>query len=166
VGLSIPGELSSLLSMLGYNWPQGDESKLKDMGSAWQDFGNKLPQLVQQADQYASKVWGQNEGSGIDAFKQLWSGSEAPTKNLESGGKASGMIGVGMMVISGVVLALKIQTIVQLTTLAIEIAQAIASAVVTFGASLAEIPIFKQITSMLIQKLIDMALNAVLGGGN
>jgi hypothetical protein len=62
------------------------------------------------------------------------------------------------------VLALKINVIVQLIMLAIEIAEALATAAPTFGASLAEIPIFKEITQLIIDQLINLALNAVLGG--
>ncbi|WP_433650306.1 hypothetical protein ACQP2C_28230 [Micromonospora zamorensis] len=74
------------------------------------------------------------------------------------------MIGAGLMVCAGIVLALKINVIVQLTLLAIQIAQAVATAAVTFGASLLEIPIFKLITGALIDQLLNMATEAVLGG--
>jgi hypothetical protein len=68
------------------------------------------------------------------------------------------------MVAAGVVLALKISVIVQLVMLAIQIAQAIATAVVTFGASLLEIPIFKMITSMILDQLLGFAMQALLNG--
>jgi hypothetical protein len=74
------------------------------------------------------------------------------------------MVGAGLMVCAGIVLALKINVIVQLTMLVIEIAQAIATAVVTFGASLLEIPLFKEITQLIIDQLLNMAIDKVLGG--
>jgi hypothetical protein len=74
------------------------------------------------------------------------------------------MIGVGLMVCAGIVLALKINVIIQLIQLAIEIASAIAEAAATFGASLAEIPIFKMITSMIIDQLINLAMTAIVNG--
>lgn len=74
------------------------------------------------------------------------------------------VISIGLMIAAGVVLALKIQVIVQLILLAIQIAQAIATAAVTFGASLLEIPIFKTITGFIVDQLINMAIEAVLNG--
>jgi hypothetical protein len=68
------------------------------------------------------------------------------------------------MICSGVVLALKINVVVQLTLLAIEIAQAITTAVATFGASLLEIPIFKSITGLILEQLLAFATEAILGG--
>ena len=39
-------------------------------------------------------------------------------------------------------------------------------AAVTFGASLAQIPIFKTITGIIVDQLIGMAIEMVLNGGN
>lgn len=58
--------------------------------------------------------------------------------------------------------ALKIAVVVQLVMLAVQIAQAIATAVPTFGLSLLEIPIFKEITSILLDQAIDLAISQVL----
>ena len=81
---------------------------------------------------------------------------------LGDGSTAATLVGTGMMIVSGIVLALKIQVIIQLVTLAIQIAQAIATAVVTFGASLAEIPIFQQISSKFVGMLIDQVITQLL----
>jgi hypothetical protein len=164
MGLQIPGELSSLLSMLGYTWPEADETKLLDMGQEWLSFADKLQDPLADAQGNAQLVWSGNQGEAIDAFQQAWSDGEAPHANMSDAATAAQIIGAGLMVCAGIVLALKINTIVQLTMLAVEIAQAIATAVATFGASLAEIPIFKEITSLIIDQIINMALEAILGG--
>jgi len=164
MGLRLPGELVSLLGMLGYNWPTGDEEKLLEMGRTWTNFSGQFTEPVTQAHGHAQQVWTDNHGQGIDAFQNAWMGDESPLGNLENGSTAATMIGVGLMVCAGIVLALKINVIVQLVLLAIEIASAIAEAVVTFGASLAEIPIFKMITSMIIDQIINLAMMAIFNG--
>jgi hypothetical protein len=73
------------------------------------------------------------------------------------------VIGGALFVCAAVVLALKINVIVQLTILAIEILEAIVTAPETFGASLLEIPVFKKLTDMLINLLISQAMEVVLG---
>ena len=72
--------------------------------------------------------------------------------------------GLSLTIAAGVVLALKVQVIVQLVMLAFQIAQAIATAAVTFGASLVQIPIFKTITGIIVDQLIGMAIDMVLNG--
>jgi hypothetical protein len=164
MGLQLPGELISLLSMLGYTWPEADEEKLFEMGRSWLNFAGGFPEPLEGAKAQAQRVWSGNQGQGIDAFRQAWSDHDAPAAALQDATTACNIVGAGLMVCAGIVLALKINVIVQLVQLAIEIAQAIATAVATFGASLAEIPIFKEITSLLIDQLINLALEAILNG--
>lgn len=59
-----------------------------------------------------------------------------------------------MIICGGIVLAFKIAVIAQLVILAIQIAQAVATAAVTFGASLAQIPLFHQISRTIISNLL------------
>lgn len=66
--------------------------------------------------------------------------------------------GAGLMICAAIVLALKIAVIVQLTLLAIQIAQAIATAGPTFGASLLEIPVFQTLTRTIVGNLMQEAL--------
>ncbi|WP_019631757.1 hypothetical protein [Actinomadura atramentaria] len=164
MGLQLPGELISLLGMLGYNWPEADETKLFQLGGTWMDMASTLHATVSDADAVAQRIWSENKGDDFDAFRTAWSGDEAPTRNLGDAANGCLMVGAGLMVCAGVVLALKINVIVQLTMLAIEIAQAIATAAPTFGASLAEIPIFKEITGAIVDELINQAIGALLDG--
>jgi hypothetical protein len=164
MGLQLPGELISLLSMLGYTWPEADETKLFEMGNAWIGFASSQSGPLGEADGHAQRVWMDNRGEDIDAFRNVWAKDDSAKANLEDFTTAANIIGAGMMVCAGIVLALKINVMVQLTILAIQIAQAIATAVATFGASLAEIPIFKMITQLIIDQLIGMALEAILNG--
>lgn len=164
MGLQLPGELVSLLSMLGYNWPEADEEKLFQMGNSWLGFSGKIAQPLSDVDGHARRVWAENQGDAIEAFQNAWNHEESPKSNLEDFTTAADIIGAGLIVCAGVVLALKINVIVQLVMLAIEIAQAIAETVVTFGASLLEIPIFKEITSLIIDQLINLAMEAIFNG--
>jgi hypothetical protein len=162
VGINLPGELAGLLQILGYNFPKGDESKLFEMGQKWLSFSNTLQEVSQNGQKVASQVWDQNKGANIDAFQKHYEAADGPTKVLEGAATAGQVLGAGMMICAGIILALKISTITQLVTLAIEIAQAIATAVATFGASLAEIPIFQQISRMIIGELIQQVINKLM----
>jgi hypothetical protein len=164
VGLQLPGELVSLLGELGFTWPEADEEKLVELGSAWLDFGAGLAAPLGQAGSGAQQVWSGNEGSAIASFQQAWTESDSPASNLDDAVTAATMVGAGLMVCAGIVLALKINVIIQLTMLAMEIIEAIATAAPTFGASLLEVPIFKEITQLLIDQLLNLAIDAVLGG--
>lgn len=162
MGLQLPSELVTFLQMVGYNWPQADETKLFEMGQRWVSFSSTLGDVMSNADSTAAAVWNENSGSDIAAFADHWSNEEGPSKILADGSTASTLVGSGMVICSAIVLALKVQVIVQLVTLAIQIAQALATAAVTFGASLAEIPVFQQISRSIIGMLIDQVINQLL----
>ncbi|MFC6880157.1 MULTISPECIES: hypothetical protein [Actinomadura] len=163
MGLQLPGELIGLLSMLGYTWPEADETKLFEMGSAWVDFSGTVNGIVSEAGTAAQQVWSGNKGADIDAFQKAWGEDDAPVAILDDAATGATLVGAALFLCAGIVLALKINVIVQLVMLAIQIAQAIATAAPTFGASLAEIPIFKEVTGMIIDTLIDQAIEALLG---
>ena len=164
MGLQLPGELVSLLGMLGFSWPEADEMKLMEMGSTWISFGGTLQSTSSSADAAAQDVWTANKGEDFETFQKEWTDDEAASANIRDAGTDCMLVGAGLLIAGVVVLALKINVIVQLIILAIQIAQAIATAVATFGASLAEIPIFKMITQTIIDQLLNMAVEALLNG--
>lgn len=163
-GLMLPGGLATLLNDIGYVWPNVDEGGLLGMGGSWVGYASDAKQPPQDAHGHATSVWSGSSGQAIDAFEQSWNHPQAPHKNLLDASTGSMGIGVGLMVCSGIVIALKINVIIQLVELAIEIISAIAEAPPTFGASLLEIPVFKEITGMLINLCVNLALNAIMGG--
>ncbi|MEW2382843.1 hypothetical protein AB0873_12260 [Micromonospora sp. NPDC047707] len=164
MGLQLPGELVSILGMLGYDWPTSDEERLFQLGQLWVEFAPKMEAAGAAALASASTYFANNQGEAAQAFQAWWNGADSPANALAQGIPGASLVGAGIMVCAGVVLALKIQVIVQLAILAVQIAQAIATAAVTFGASLLEIPVFKMITSLILDQLIAMAVEAVLNG--
>jgi uncharacterized protein YukE len=165
MGLQLPSELAGLLSMLGYDWPESDEESLFNLAGEWTGMADQIAGRVESLNSAAATLLSNNTGKEIDAFKEEWDDAESAVRNIADAADPTNIINIGLTIAAGVVLALKVQVIVQLVMLAIQIAQAIATAAVTFGASLAQIPIFKMITGMIIDQLVGMAIEMVLNGG-
>ncbi|MCC3762647.1 hypothetical protein K3N28_06130 [Glycomyces sp. TRM65418] len=164
MGLQLPSELTGLLSMLGYDWPESDEEKLFNLAGEWTGMADQISGRIESLNAAARTLLENNIGAEIDAFGQEWEDEESAPRNLADAADPANIINIGLTIVAGVVLTLKIQVIVQLVILAFQIAQAIATAVVTFGASLAQIPIFKTITGIIVDQLIGMAIEMVLNG--
>lgn len=164
MGLQLPGELRGLLSMLGFNWPAADEEKLFEMAQTWMNQANTIRSHVDDATNAAAQVWKGNTADTVAAFQAAWEAADSPAERLKLAATGAQIIGAGLMVIAGVVLALKIAVIAQLVACAIQIAAAIAAAAATFGASLAQIPIAKMLAKYAIDIAIDKAVTAVLNG--
>jgi hypothetical protein len=163
VGIQLPGELADLLNELGYTWPKADEVKLFQLGQHWLEFGSTLQGITQDAGTSAAAVWTDNTGQAVEAFKSTWGKDDSPAAVLKDGVTGAQVIGACLFICAAVVLALKINVIVQLTILLVEIIQAIATAPETFGASLLEIPVFKKLADMAINFIINKAMEAILG---
>lgn len=161
--MTLPGELERLLNDLGFNWPEIDEERLFELGGSWSSYGGQLQTISADAQRAAQEVWSGNSGPAIEAFKARWEHEKSPAQILHKGATAGHVLGAILMVCAAVVLALKINVIIQLTILLMEILEAIATAPETFGASLLEVPVFKEIQQMVINAIINEAINAILG---
>lgn len=165
MGMTLPGELERLLNDLGFNWPEIDEQRLFELGSSWTSYGSKLQQISTDAERAAQEVWTGNSGGDIDAFRSRWEHEHSPSAVLKDGATAAHVLGAMLLVCAAVVLALKINVIVQLTILLMEILEALATAPETFGGSLLEIPVFKEIQQRIIGAIVNEAINTLLGAG-
>jgi hypothetical protein len=161
VTIELPAELTEPLSWIGLVWPQADEDKLYADGQTWISYGAKLRASAQQANDAARRVWQDNYGDSIDAFERWWNAEDGPGRNLENAAAAVELIGAGLIAMAGITVALKIAFIAQLVALAFEVGQAIATAVVSFGASTAEIPGFIALTRFACRELINKAIQMV-----
>jgi len=162
MGMQLPGELISLLGMLGYEWPESDEESIFNLAGEWTGMADQISGRVESLEAAARTLLDNNSGLEIDAFRGEWEDDESAVRNIADAGDPVNLITIGLTVTAGLILALKIQVIIQLALLAFQIAQAIATAVVTFGASLLQIPIFKTITGFIIDQLMGMAIDKVL----
>jgi hypothetical protein len=163
MGIMLPGELADLLNELGYTWPKSDETKMFELGQRWLELAGTLQQIVEEGEAAARRVLDDNSGTAITAFGQRWSAEQSAIPVLRDGAVGAQLVAATLFVCAIIVLALKINVIVQLTLLLIAIIQAIATAGPTFGASLLEVPLFKKLTDIAINILIDQAIGVVLG---
>lgn len=163
MGLVLPAQLAGLLEELGYMWPNTDEVKLFQMGQAWMEHGGKVSTVVQQAEQAVQTALSANRGQGVEAFQAKWNAEDSAHQVAQDGVTGARVIGAALLACAAIVIALKITVIIQLTILLIQIIQAIAASVATFGASLAWIPVAKKLADMAINFAISRAMEAILG---
>ncbi|WP_375500245.1 hypothetical protein [uncultured Jatrophihabitans sp.] len=161
MGIELPGELTEPLGWIGLIWPQADEDKLFEAGQTWLTYGSTLRGHAEQADATAQSVWGEHAGEAIDAFRTWWMKQDGPGLTLPDNATAAELIGAGLIVMAGITLALKILFIAQLIILVIEVAQAIATAVATFGATAAEIPGFVAATRAICREALNTVISMV-----
>jgi hypothetical protein len=161
VGLTLPSELTEPLSWIGLTWPEADEELLFEAGQQWISYAEQVQQVAEEADARAAEVWKTSSGDAVDAFQEWWTREEGPSRRLAEDAAAAALIGGALMAFAAITLALKVNFIVQLIILAVEVAQAIATAVVTFGATTAEVPGFIALTRFVCRELIDQVVTHI-----
>jgi hypothetical protein len=159
--MQLPAELTEPLGWIGLIWPQADEDRLFADGQVWISYGGDLRARAEEANAAARRVWWDNYGESVEAFERWWNAAEGPGHNLEKAAMAVELIGAGLIAMAGITVALKAAFIAQLALLLFEVGQAIATATVSFGATLAEVPGFIALTRLVCRQLINKALQAV-----
>lgn len=162
MALELPSLLANVLEGLGYHWTNTKEDGLSAMGDTWVKFAGKPQTHASTANGHVQNVLSSNQGHGIDAMNAVWSQKDAAHRNLASGGTAAALVGAGLQICAAVVLMFKANVIIQLVDLIIEMAQAVAEAFETFGASLLEIPVFKEFARKAVGLIQNTAINAVM----
>ncbi len=157
----MPGFITEPLGWIGMTWPEADEDTLFEAGQTWLNYGQSLRTQAEQANAVALKIPSEHQGEAVDAFVSWWNKQDGPGKNLGENAAAAELIGAGLIVMAGITLALKIAFIAQLVILAVEVAQAIATAFVSFGATTAEIPGFVALTRAVCREALDKVISMV-----
>jgi hypothetical protein len=162
MGLTLPGDLERLLNDLGFTWPEVDEQDLFTVGGSWCEFASAVSQSHQTSTGAAQQLLANNQSAALQAFQTKLANSNSPLSVLGDASTGVEVVGAAMYAAAGLVIGLKINTMVNLITLTCEIISALAEAVPTFGASLAEIPVFKEVTQRFINAIVNEVVNAIL----
>ena len=164
MAIMLPGEVSYLLNMLGFEWPEGNEDRIFDYATRWMTYAGEVGSANQLAGQAKTHVLTNNSGPAMTAFQQAFDEAEGVRDVAEKLALAGTLTGGCLLLVGVAVIALKIAFVVNLVLLAIQIAEAVAAAAATFGASLAWIPIAKEIARRLLELALNLAIEKLMGG--
>ena len=164
MAIMLPGEVSYLLNMLGFEWPEGNEDRIFDYATRWMTYAGEVGSANQLAGQAKPHALTNNSGPAMTAFQQAFDEAEGVRDVAEKLALAGTLTGGCLLLVGVAVIALKIAFVVNLVLLAIQIAEAVAAAAATFGASLAWIPIAKEIARRLLELALNLAIEELMGG--
>ncbi|WP_405723963.1 PE-PGRS family protein [Streptomyces sp. NBC_01537] len=132
----LPGEVAWVLNLLGYDWPEADESKIMEAAGAWRTFAEEVAQLEARGVTTAGQVISSNSGDAADSFAEAWRQfSDGGDGYLSDARQTAEFIAVALDGVAVEVMIVKAMVIAQLIALAFEFAAAQAAAPFTFGLS-------------------------------
>lgn len=155
MSIQLPSWLTQAAAWVGLTWPEADEDKLHAAGLAWIGYANVLSTQARQAQAVVATVTAGNSGEAIDAFQQWFSSGDGPKTHLNDASTAAGLIGNSLLIMSGIVVALKLAFIAQLASLAVAVGQAILAAGTTAALIPAAIAVARTAIRVLISKAVQ-----------
>ncbi|MEU3645353.1 hypothetical protein AB0E59_18375 [Lentzea sp. NPDC034063] len=148
--------------VVGANWPEGDEEKLRVMRDAWTAAAKSVEEVLGDGNNASTAALGCMSGQTAEKFEEYWkkyTEGDAYLVNLQqictdlAAGCDKAALGIEYT---------KYSIILALIILAIQIAAMIASAVATFGTSTAGIPIAQAATRITVQMVFQQLVKQIL----
>lgn len=166
MGIQLPAVLDPYLAVHGIYWPEGDETACWDYGSQWVGMGSTLQNFAESARSIADRLAAENSGQGVESFVKEFAHDVQSGIPPVAGAASMGytLVGGAMYIMGAAILAFKIAAIIELVSQMIAELQAIATSAVTFGASLAEIPIIRMIAKAALDYLEGLAIDQIIQG--
>lgn len=165
MAINLPGELSWVLNMLGYDWPEIDEDELRIGAGYVRDFEADLESLLQKVDTQVGDDLGKALETGAGkSLVDAWTQTREENMNkllelLEPGA-------MGMEIIADAVEALKLKVIAELVVTAAQLAAAVVTSAVTFGlgaaANVALIAARKKVLTFIVNAAIEQLIIQVM----
>ncbi|MEO6086463.1 MAG: hypothetical protein ABIQ18_25455 [Umezawaea sp.] len=171
MGIEIPGAVEWLVPIVvGADWPEGDETALRRLSEAWTAAAAAVEDVIQDGQGAAGGALGCMSGQTAEAFDKYWKQfveGDAYLVNLQQlcTDLASGCDDAALNIEYT-----KLSIILALIVLAAQIVAMIASAVATFGASTAGVPIAQAATRITVQMFFrelikQIAINVAINVG-
>jgi hypothetical protein len=161
MSLTLPDDLTWVLNLLGFMWPEADEDKLRATAQAWREFGGNVTRIHQDARLAAAQVTADNSGQSIDAFDRYWHGVGGSGGDFDRAKEAAEHMAIALDGMAMLVEGVKIAVIAQLGLLAAEIIADQVAAPVTLGLSEGAMAAEVIVTRGIIRRVIQEGIHRV-----
>lgn len=157
----LPNEVDWILDLLGFQWPNVDEDKMRDAAEAWSAFAASVRTHQQDGNTAANAVRGANSGEAIEAFGDHWK-KLGQDGYLDDAADAAEVLALVLQAVATIVMVMKLAVAVQLLALAVELATAQAAAPVTLGASEAGAAAATATTRVMVRRIFQEAKQKIV----
>jgi Papain fold toxin 1, glutamine deamidase len=133
----LPDNLVFVLNLIGFNWPQADEDKLRQSAQHWREYASELEYVIKDSNRILDQIRTENSGESIQALEPHW---RQFGDHLRQAQAAAGLVAEGLDGFAAAVEVLKGAVLLRLGILAGELAATTGAAFLTFGVAEAAAP--------------------------
>ena len=165
MSIELPGPVVDFLSVIGINWPNVDEDKVREFAGHVRDFASNLDAAHQGATSTIHAMQEHYQGSSYEQLVAAWSQmSSSHMQDLQEGAK---VVAEALDIAADAIVGLKTAAIAELIVMAATFVADQAAAVLTFGiAEAAEAAIIaagRKVVDFLEQEIIGQIMGQVIG---
>ena len=161
MAIELPGEVVSLLSFIGINWPTVNEDKVREFASHVREFAESVESAHRDSTATVHALGEAYEGASYEALLAKW--SQVSDAHFDELVRACHVVATALDVAAGVIVAMKIETIAELVVLAVALVADQAAAVATFGLAEAAVIAIEEAGKRLVNALEQQLEQYVIG---
>lgn len=165
MSIELPGPVVDFLSVIGINWPNVDEDKVREFATHVRDFASKVDETHQAATSTIQAMRECYQGGSYEQLAAAWAHmSGSHMQDLQEGAK---VVAEALDIAADAIVGLKTAAIAELVVMAATFVADQAAAVVTLGiAEAAEAAIIaagRKVVEFLEQEIIGQIMGQVIG---
>ncbi|GAA0665895.1 hypothetical protein GCM10010193_16690 [Kitasatospora atroaurantiaca] len=161
MAIELPGEVVSLLSFIGINWPTVNEDKVREFASHVREFAENVESAHQDSTATVQRLGEAYEGASYEALLAKWAAlSDSHMNELV---QACHVVATALDIAADVIVAMKVETIAELVVLAAAFVADQAAAVATFGLAEAAVIAIEEAAKRLINYLEQQLEQYIIG---
>ncbi|MFE9425951.1 hypothetical protein ACFYNO_23660 [Kitasatospora sp. NPDC006697] len=173
MAIELPGPVVDFLAVIGVNWPQVNEDKVREFASHVRDFATNIDATHQQATSTIQAMGDAYQANSYELLVSKWAHlSQGHMSELLN---ACHVLATALDAAADFIVGLKVETIAELVVMAAAFVADQAAAAFTFGLSEAAVPLIiegaeklvealeQQLVQYIIAQVLEVALTPLLG---
>ncbi|MEU9129271.1 WXG100 family type VII secretion target [Kitasatospora sp. NPDC048540] len=161
MAIELPGEVVSLLSFIGINWPTVNEDSVREFASHVREFAGNVESAHRESTATVHALGAAYEGASYEALLAKW--SQLSDSHFNELVQACHAVATALDVAADVIVAMKLETIAELVVLAAALVADQAAAVATLGAAEAAVIAIEEASKRLVNYLEQQLEQYVIG---
>ncbi|MER8183392.1 WXG100 family type VII secretion target [Kitasatospora sp. NPDC094015] len=161
MAIELPGEVVSLLSFVGINWPTVNEDKVREFASHVREFAQNVESAHRDSTATVQQLGEAYQGASYEALLAKW--SALSDSHFDELVQACHVVATALDLAAEVIVGMKVETIAELVVLAAALIADQAAAVATFGLAEAAVIAIEEAAKRLINYLEQQLEQYVIG---
>ncbi|MFJ1796139.1 WXG100-like domain-containing protein [Kitasatospora griseola] len=161
MAIELPGELVWVMDLLGFNWPEVNEDKVREFAGHVRQFATNVDSTHETASAIIRQMAEHYQADSYGQLVERWTAMS--NSHMDEIVQVCGVVGTVLEVAADAIVAAKLAVITQLGIAAAELVAAAATAVATLGVSAAAEAALIEVTKRVVNQILQEVEQQIIG---